>query len=1067
MIQPHFLIDSIGRLLLPMLDATIKGTLLLIVACAVCVVLRRDSAATRHLVWATAVLLLLAMPLLSILLPQWRVLPHWLQAGLDLKLLSRSSPDLVAMARHSPQARRFAQFPEDDTGDPMPTGQPLRSVPLLGEQPPASSGESNINNGQGLLATIADVPLALLSIGWLAGCVLVLWRLLFAMLLLRRSARRCRALTPIRGGCAPEPADCCTPERTLLAAKDDAAVRLEITRSVQLLLDPRESIPLVWGLLHPRLRLPDGALKWSAEQQQSVLMHELAHVRRNDLVILTMTQFACALYWFNPLLWLASWRLHIECERACDDLVLGTGVRPSAYAEHLVELVSRLRPAAWTRACGLAMARRSSIENRLAAVLSAQINRRGVTRLLVAAVLVVGALVAIPLAMLRATEPSRPATLAAGENNVDKTVETPPENMTKLKASMEQKLQWGKPVNGLRAALVRPQALGQPAAAEHLDLKVLVQNVSDAPIRFNTISAAPKAAELICMEDGEILFELQDSKPFRTDFTIQPREVAVLRLFSARSEGRSITADHPPLTFTAELTVSNAPAGNWTGTLVTADTIALFSAYGLMPKSKDAQELFTTWNASARGNEMIPGGLIRLLAESVLTFTKLNPAWEKTPQLLKMLARFDAGRDWSGPDAVALLDELSAVQDSPIRMLLDKEIEGTIQKSAALPPGLANAPWGQPLANGLRLAWLLEPRAAAYPLGTLLKSRILIHNAGNTSVVFRTRTWHQADHKVTDARSADINVESVHWTTIGRLVLFRLGPGEFVEVNAAGVGVGVSKDDDDWANARVGSWVDAKEEDDVTVTPAAVPLRDRNENPQPGVEPHWWLDFITARLVRRLPLPADAEERTRLLYRIEMELFGTPLGEDETAAFVADREPGAIDALARRLARRAEVRPFSGSVQSAPTRFRVLAANPDAAKKPRIASTAGRYMLGGNTVLVVRRRSFEGRIANEASIQFFSDDPNQPPPGEPSQINLPDGYGTWAAAWERGGRVLWVRDQSDIRSYDFSTPAIVKAELAKPAKVPVAIREALHAALTEAVPNPAPITSPPPATLGP
>jgi hypothetical protein len=799
---------------------------------------------------------------------------------------------------------------------------------------------------------------------------------------------------------------------------------------------------------------------------KSVLLHELAHVRRNDLVVLTMTQFACALYWFNPLVWMAAWRLHVERERACDDLVLGAGVRQSAYAGHLIELVGLRGPAAWTRACGLAMARRSSLENRLAAVLSAQINRRGLTRLLVAAVLIVGALVAIPLAMLRATEPSPQTKPVAGQNNPDKSAQSPLEKSAKLKAGIEERVQWGKPANGLRAALVRPQALGEPPAGEHLDFKVLVQNVSDAPIRFSTISGASKSPGLLCMEDGEILFELHDSKPLRADYTIPPREVAVLRLFSEPSKGPSITADHPALTFSAELTIESAPAGTWTGKLVTADTIGLYSAYGNMPMQKDAQELFTTWNASARGNEMIPGGLIRLLAESVLTFTKLNPTWEKTPQLLKMLARFDANRDWSGPDAIALLDELAAVQASPIRMLLDKEFKGTIRKGTALPPELANVPWGQPLPNGLRLAWLLEPRASAYPHGTLLRSRVLIHNSAKTAVVFRTRTWHQANHDATDGRGTEIEVESVSWTTIGRLVPSRLGPGEFVEVNAAGVGVGANNDADDWANARVGSWLKPKEGDDVTVTSAPVPLCEQNENPQPGGEPRWWLDFITARLARRLPLPADGEERKRMLYRIAIELFGTPLDDEENAAFVADRGLGAIDSLARRLARRAEVTPFSGSLQSAPTTFRVLAADPDAVKKPRVAGTPGRYMLSDHVAFVVRRRTCDGRVANEASIEFFSAEPAQPLPGEPHKINLPDGYSTWAAAWLRGGSVLWVQEQSGIRSYDFSTPVKVKEELAKPDKVPVEIREALRGPLTAPARELAPKTGEPPAAAG-
>ena len=51
--------------------------------------------------------------------------------------------------------------------------------------------------------------------------------------------------------------------------------------------------------------------------------------------------------------------------------------------------------------------------------------------------------------------------------------------------------------------------------------------------------------------------------------------------------------------------------------------------------------------------------------------------------------------------------------------------------------------------TGLRMAWLLEPRAAEHRLNTPLKGRILIHNAGKEPVVFRTRTWHQVGHKAT------------------------------------------------------------------------------------------------------------------------------------------------------------------------------------------------------------------------------------------------------------------------------------------------------------------------------
>src|SRR5207245_6494064 len=154
---------------------------------------------------------------------------------------------------------------------------------------------------------------------------------------------------------------------------------------------------------------------------------------------------------------------------------------------------------------------------------------------------------------------------------------------------------------------------------------------------------------------------------------------------------------------------AKAPAGAWTGKLATGETRG--SVDVIPPKHKDAQALYKSWTTAARVDGKIPGGLIALLGQSVTTFIKNNPTWETTPQLEKMLPRFDASHDWTGPDAVALLDELAAVQATPINMALAHEFERTIRTGAPLPPELASAPWGETHPSGLRVAWLLEPRA--------------------------------------------------------------------------------------------------------------------------------------------------------------------------------------------------------------------------------------------------------------------------------------------------------------------------------------------------------------------
>ena len=64
-----------------LIDSTIKSAVLLAVAGLVALMLRRDSAATRHLVWLVAIVAMLVVPVLSAVLPQWRVLPTWAVIG--------------------------------------------------------------------------------------------------------------------------------------------------------------------------------------------------------------------------------------------------------------------------------------------------------------------------------------------------------------------------------------------------------------------------------------------------------------------------------------------------------------------------------------------------------------------------------------------------------------------------------------------------------------------------------------------------------------------------------------------------------------------------------------------------------------------------------------------------------------------------------------------------------------------------------------------------------------------------------------------------------------------------
>jgi bla regulator protein BlaR1 len=172
------------------------------------------------------------------------------------------------------------------------------------------------------------------------------------------------------------------------AEAEKLARRMGIVTPVAVRQSLRDGSPHVAGLFTSIVMLPPSAAEWSAESRQAALVHELMHIRRGDRRTQAIAQLACAIYWFNPLVWYAAAALARERERACDDEVLRLGAKPSAYASLLLDLART--QSAWTPATALSMARPSAIEGRLLAILG-DVSRtpRGSTRWIVTAMLAV------------------------------------------------------------------------------------------------------------------------------------------------------------------------------------------------------------------------------------------------------------------------------------------------------------------------------------------------------------------------------------------------------------------------------------------------------------------------------------------------------------------------------------------------------------------------------------------------------------------------------------------------------------------------------------------------------
>ena len=176
-----------------------------------------------------------------------------------------------------------------------------------------------------------------------------------------------------------------------------------LTRPVRLLQSDHPTLLVTWGLMRPRIVLPRDALHWTEDRIAIVLAHELAHVERGDWAVQMTAEIVRAIYWFNPLMWMVCTRLREESEHAADDAVMAQGMAGPDYAGHLLDLARALTDRGgrnWLPAA--AIARPSSLERRVRAMLNDRTNRAPVPRSTRFATIAAALLLSVALAAAQA-----------------------------------------------------------------------------------------------------------------------------------------------------------------------------------------------------------------------------------------------------------------------------------------------------------------------------------------------------------------------------------------------------------------------------------------------------------------------------------------------------------------------------------------------------------------------------------------------------------------------------------------------------------------------------------------
>ena len=204
---------------------------------------------------------------------------------------------------------------------------PLVSGPLPAAASPSAAGRG-VPPPVGMLPAAPSRPLpgpvAVLFLLWLAG----------AGWYLARVNRQWQRTALLRR--------CCSPSRDPAAHRllRELCERLRLRRTPEL-LSADVNGPLVMGVVRPAIVLPAGFVATEAEQEW-ILAHELAHVKRRDLLWAHLPVLTRVVFFFHPAVWVAHREWRITQEMACDALTVDLTAAPAGgYGEMLVKLATR------------------------------------------------------------------------------------------------------------------------------------------------------------------------------------------------------------------------------------------------------------------------------------------------------------------------------------------------------------------------------------------------------------------------------------------------------------------------------------------------------------------------------------------------------------------------------------------------------------------------------------------------------------------------------------------------------------------------------------------------------
>ncbi|MFB7639521.1 BlaR1 family beta-lactam sensor/signal transducer [Peribacillus butanolivorans] len=164
---------------------------------------------------------------------------------------------------------------------------------------------------QDFSVSVNRMDLSLLNMGvmglWMSGMLLFTFTMVRGWLTLKRIKNYSSAFS----------------NQEVLVLFEECKKRLQIKKSIKIVISKRVQSPMIFGLFQTYIVLPSQHENWlSLKNYEYIFLHELNHYKNKDLLTNYVILFYQIIYWFNPLVWLAFREMRLDREIACDTSVL-------------------------------------------------------------------------------------------------------------------------------------------------------------------------------------------------------------------------------------------------------------------------------------------------------------------------------------------------------------------------------------------------------------------------------------------------------------------------------------------------------------------------------------------------------------------------------------------------------------------------------------------------------------------------------------------------------------------------------------------------------------------------